>query len=166
MEELCEVKEGVSPCGARRVDPLSGAQRAPDGVRWVRIPSCRDERGQLTAIEGGSEACPFEVQRVFYVHNVEPLSDRGGHAHRFTDQVLVAVHGAVELDLSDGQGTCSFKLAEPSVGLFVPRMTFIRMYNFTPAAVLLVLANTHYEREHSLRSWHEYQAALETVNSK
>jgi hypothetical protein len=138
----------------------AGLGRALEGVRFVRLPSCVDERGQLTAIEGCSDACPFEVQRIFYVHNVEPCSDRGGHAHRFTEQVLVAVHGALNLDLSDLEETRTFQLADPTVGLFIPRMTFIRMYDFTPGAVLLVLANTRYERAHSLRSWEEYRTAV------
>ncbi|MGH3929946.1 MAG: WxcM-like domain-containing protein, partial [Pseudonocardiaceae bacterium] len=57
-------------------------------IHWIDLPSHRDERGRLTAIEAGTDI-PIVVERVFYVH--ETTQDRGGHAHRDTDQVLIAI---------------------------------------------------------------------------
>jgi oxidase EvaA len=130
-----------------------------DTVHWVEFQDNPDERGRLTAIEADRHV-PFPIARVFLVHRVAPGTDRGGHAHRDTDQVLSCAHGRVKVDVSDGHGTITFVLDDPARGLFVPRMLWIRLYDFQQQAVLLVYANTHYDRSRSIRTWDEYLAAV------
>lgn len=94
---------------------------------------------------------PFDTARVFYVHHVAPGVDRGGHAHRDSDQVLSYVAGRMKVDVSDGAGTKTFVLDDAATGLFVPRMVWIRPYDFDERAVLAVYANTPYDRSRSSR---------------
>jgi hypothetical protein len=124
-------------------------------IRWVRLHSVQDDRGCLTAIEGG-RGIPFSIQRVFYMHDVAPGANRGGHAHRDTDQLAIATHGALCLTLSDGETSASVVLRDPAWGLFLPRMTWTRLYNFTDSGVCLVLASTHYDMSRSIRNWPSY----------
>jgi dTDP-4-dehydrorhamnose 3,5-epimerase-like enzyme len=124
-------------------------------VRWIDFQDVMDERGRLTAIEGFNHI-PFEIARIFYVHHVQPGSERGGHAHRETDQVIVGVHGTLYLEVSDGTTTKQFILDDPRRGVLIPRMVWVRMYNFSPGAVCLVLASTKYNRSKSIRTWNEY----------
>ncbi|MDH7570452.1 MAG: FdtA/QdtA family cupin domain-containing protein, partial [Armatimonadota bacterium] len=112
-------------------------------VRWLSLTDVADERGRLTAVEGERDV-PFPIARVFYVHHVTPGIDRGGHAHCDTDQVAVAAYGSLKVDVSDGVDTVSYTLTDPGRGLFLPRMLWVRLYGFTPGAVLLVFASTHY----------------------
>ncbi len=126
-------------------------------VRWIEFPSNRDNRGILTSIESAIDI-PFDIKRVFYMHHI--VSDRGGHAHRDTDQVIIAIAGKFVLELSDGMAQLTFELNDPTRGLYIPRMIFIRMYNFTPDAVCCVLASTHYDITKSLRTWDEYIRAV------
>ncbi len=130
-----------------------------DTVRWIEFQDNPDERGRLTAVEADRHV-PFPIARVFLVHQVAPGTDRGGHAHRDTDQVLACTHGRLKVDVSDGRGTLTFVLDDPARGLFVPRMLWIRLYDFEQEAVLLVYANTHYDRSQSIRTWDEYLAAV------
>jgi dTDP-4-dehydrorhamnose 3,5-epimerase-like enzyme len=127
-------------------------------IQWLAFQSVVDERGRLTVIEGNNHV-PFQIARVFYVHEVAAGTDRGGHAHRDTDQVLTCIHGCMKVDAADGHRVSTFVLDDAKRGLYVPRMLFVRLYDFTPGAVLLVLANTVYDRSRSLRSWHEYLTA-------
>ena len=127
------------------------------GVRWLELPSATDARGVLTAIEGGKDI-PFEVRRVFYMHHV--VTDRGGHAHRDTDQVAIAAAGTHRIDVSDGERSATFEMTAPTRGLFIPRMTFTRLDDFSAGAVCLVLANTHYDTARSIRTWEDYLRAL------
>jgi len=92
------------------------------------------------------------------MHHV--LADRGGHAHTETDQVIVAVSGCFKVDVSDGAMSVSFLLDDPTVGLYVPRMLFQSLYQFSADAVCLVLASTHYDMSKSIRSWDAYRAAI------
>ena len=102
---------------------------------------------------------PFEVKRIFYMHHI--CSDRGGHAHRETDQVVIAAAGSLEMDLSDGAHTATYVLDNPSRGVFTPRMVFVTLHNFSPGAVCLVLASTRYDMSKSIRSWKDYLRELE-----
>lgn len=122
-------------------------------VKWIDFPSNKDSRGILTAIENNIDI-PFPIERIFYVHHI--ISERGGHAHMETDQVIIAISGSFKVDLSDGIATNTYDMCNPAKGLYVPRMIFIRMYDFSDGAVCQVLANTHYDISKSIRTWEDY----------
>lgn len=125
-----------------------------DQVKWIDFQDVPDDRGRLTAIE--AEHIPFPIKRIFYVHQVVAGVDRGGHAHRDTDQVVAGIHGNLKMDVSDGITTKTFDLNHPGKGVFVPRMFWIRLYDFSSGAVCLVLASTKYDRSKSIRTWDDY----------
>lgn len=126
-------------------------------VRWLGLGTHADSRGSLTAVEGCTDI-PFEIKRVFYMHDVVPGAARGGHAHRETDQFAVAVSGSVRIVVSDGKDAREVILDTPSAGVLLPRMTWTCLTDFSPGAVCVVLASTHYDRSKSIRTWGEYLA--------
>jgi hypothetical protein len=128
-----------------------------NAVRWIALPSNVDARGVLTSVEGGQDI-PFEIKRVFYMHHI--TIDRGGHAHTDTEQVVTAAAGSFRMDLSDGTTTQTYVLDDPTRGVYTPPMVFIRLYDFSPGTVCLVLASTHYDITKSIRSWEEYLEAV------
>jgi len=130
-----------------------------DEVRWLALPSHADARGVLTSVESGIDT-PFEIKRVFYMHHI--VTSRGGHAHRDTDQIVVAVAGNFKIDVLDGIGASTYHLHDATNGLYIPRMVFTRLYDFSPGAVCLVFANTHYDMTNSIRSWEDYLAEIGT----
>lgn len=129
-----------------------------DSVRWIDLPHQTDARGVLTAIEAVKDV-PFEIRRLFYMYGTPEGIERGGHAHRDTQQVVIAIAGRFTLELSDGQDSRSFALDSPTRGLYMPPMIFVRLFDFSPGAVCLVAADTHYERSKSIRTWEEFAAA-------
>lgn len=129
-------------------------------VRWVRLPSNTDPRGILTSIESGKDI-PVAIKRIFYMHHI--TSPRGGHAHIDTDQVVIACSGSFKLELTDGMELNTYEMNDATQGLFIPRMLFIRMYDFSDNAVCLVLANTHYDISKSIRSMEDY---MKFINDK
>lgn len=128
-------------------------------IRWIDFMDNIDERGRLTAVEG-EMTVPFPIHRVFYVHQVRPGEDRGGHAHRDTDQVLTALGGGLEVVVSDGREHCRLRLDHPGRGIYLPRMIWVRMYDFSPGCSCVVFASTHYDRSMSIRTWPAYQEEL------
>ena len=126
-----------------------------DQIVWVNFQDVIDDRGRLTAIEENVHI-PFSIARVFYVHQVVPRVDRGGHAHRDTDQIVVGIHGFLKVDVADGTTVKTYVLDNPGKGLFVPRMVWIRLYEFSADGVCLVLADTIYDSSKSIRTWKEY----------
>jgi hypothetical protein len=124
-------------------------------VRTIRLPTSNDPRGALTAIEGGSDI-PFEIKRLFYIWGVQAPFERGKHAHRTTQQVLVCVSGHLDIDLADPTSVKTFHLEDPTEGLYVPPMLWTYLYNFTPETVCLAAASTHYDHSEVIRSWEEF----------
>ena len=133
--------------------------KAPlDAIRWIELPAVTDARGTLTAIEATIDI-PFEIRRIFYMHHVS--ADRGGHAHRDTDQVVIGISGSHVIEVKDAERSLRFVLDDPNRGLYLPRMTFTSLVEFSAGAVALVLASTHYDRSRSLRTFADYVAALQ-----
>jgi len=133
-----------------------------DGIRWIDLPSVADDRGTLTAVESMVNI-PFEIRRIFYMHHI--TGDRGGHAHRDTDQVVIGISGSHVIEVKDAERHLRFVLDDPDKGLYLPRMTFTSLLEFSPGAVSLVLASTHYDRTRSIRTFDEYLSLLRTTQA-
>ena len=127
----------------------------------IKLKTIADSRGSLTAIEEGMDI-PFEIKRVFYMHHV--FSDRGGHAHIDTDQVLIPIHGSLKVKLFNGKETEEYIMDDCTKGLYIPRLYFTDMYEFSSETVCLVLSSTHYDMGKSLRSMDSYMSYLKEHN--
>jgi hypothetical protein len=62
-----------------------------------------DWNGVLTIFEGNaSHAVPFPIARVFTITGVSAGGTRGNHLHRHCSQLLVCLHGSIDVSLNDG----------------------------------------------------------------
>jgi len=129
-------------------------------IRWKSLASVHDNRGILTSVESDIDI-PFEIKRIFYMHHV--ISERGGHAHTDTDQLVIAISGSFIIKLFDGVKRVEFKMDDPVKGLYIPRMIFIELFDFSEDAVCLVLASTNYDMKKSIRNLDDY---MKSVNLK
>lgn len=111
--------------------------------------------GSLTPIEAPGEI-PFEVKRLYYIYNVKDDSIRGKHSHKKLHQVLICVHGSVDIRLENFFGEETYTLNDPSIGLYVGPDNWREMSNFTNDAVLLVLASEHYDEEDYIRDYDKF----------
>lgn len=114
-----------------------------------------DERGKLVVIEGG-RAIPFEIQRVFYIYDSDDTVIRGQHANRISEFVLVNVAGRSKVRITDGTEEIVVELDRPMTGVYIPRMIWKDMYDFSKDSVLLILASTHYDETEYIRNYEEY----------
>ena len=143
--------------------PLPSGERDHDAgglleaARWIDFPRRCDERGRLTF--AGEEEIPFPIARIYYLRDVPPGMARGGHAHRVTEQVLIALAGSFTTELTDGAATRTFRLRSPDRGLYVPPMLWDGLRDFAAGTVVLVLASTQYSESDYIRSWDEFRRA-------
>ena len=114
-----------------------------------------DERGKLAVIEGGS-AIPFDIQRVFYIYESDSTIVRGQHANRESEFVLINVAGRSKVRITDGREEFIVELNKPMMGVYIPKMVWKDMYDFSSDSVLLVLASTHYDGKEYIRDYEEY----------
>ena len=119
-------------------------------MKLIDLKNNNDSRGSLTAIEAVMDI-PFEIKRCYLLHHL--VSARGGHAHRDTQQLVIAASGSIGISLSDGIISKSFILDTPMRGLLINPMTWIEIPEFSLGAVVVVLASTHYRHDRTLRNW-------------
>lgn len=114
-----------------------------------------DERGKLVVIEGG-ENIPFDIKRVFYIYGSDSTVVRGQHANRESEFVLINVAGQSKVRITDGNEEIIVELNKPMMGVYIPKMIWKDMYDFSEDSVLLVLASTHYDGSEYIRDYDEY----------
>jgi dTDP-4-dehydrorhamnose 3,5-epimerase-like enzyme len=117
--------------------------------------------GKLTFLEGGTHKdVPFDIRRIYYIYDVPPGERRGFHAHKKLEQYLICIHGSCMILLDDGTEQKNVLLDDPSVGLYVGPNTWREMYDFSPGAVLLVLASEYYDESDYIRDYEQFKAYL------
>ena len=109
-----------------------------------------DERGKLVVIEG-NQAIPFDIKRVFYIYDSDSTVVRGQHANRESEFVLINVAGHSKVRITDGKEELIVKLDKPMMGVYLPKMIWKDMYEFSSDSVLLCLASTHYDGSEYIR---------------
>lgn len=120
-----------------------------------------DERGKLVVIEG-AQAIPFEIKRVFYIYDSDSTVIRGQHANRESEFVLINVAGKSKVRITDGRDDFIVELDKPMMGVYIPKMIWKDMYDFSKDSVLLVLASTHYDGNEYIRNYDDYLQIMKT----
>lgn len=128
------------------------------GVRLVTLPRIHDPRGNLTFVEGGQHI-PFDIQRVYYLYDVPSGETRGGHAHKDLQQLIVAASGSFDVVIDDGEQQQRHTLNRPNVGLYVPRLFWRELENFSSGSVCLVMASLRYDEADYYRDYQDFQQA-------
>lgn len=125
-------------------------------VKLIEFPHYGDERGHLVIIEG-EKNIPFAVKRVFYIYGSTRDVVRGKHANRKSEFILINVAGTSRVRVNDGKGNEKvFSLNDPDVGIYIPRMIWKDMYDFSSDSVLLCLSNEHYDAEEYIKDYDDY----------
>ena len=114
-----------------------------------------DERGKLVVIEG-AQAIPFDIKRVFYIYDSDSSVVRGQHANRDSEFVLINVAGKSKVRITDGTEEFVVELNKPMMGVYIPKMIWKDMFDFSSDSILLVLASTHYDGSEYIRDYQEY----------
>lgn len=129
-----------------------------EACRIIELPKIADPRGNLTFIEG-QRHIPFDIRRVYYLYDVPGGAERGGHAHKELEQLIVAMSGSFDVILDDGTGKKRFHLNRSYYGLYVRSMIWRELDNFSSGSVCMVLASNLYAESDYYRDYHEYIAA-------
>ena len=107
----------------------------------IDLKTFTDNRGNLTVIE---KVIPFEIKRIFYIYGVDD-SIRGGHRHHSTRQAAICIQGVCSIYVNNGITDKKFNLNAPNKCLLLEPCDWHTMSDFTPDAILMVLASTHFD---------------------
>ncbi len=114
-----------------------------------------DERGQLVALEENKEI-PFTVRRVYYMYDTKEGVRRGFHAHKSLEQILICIHGTCKILLDNGREREEVLLNKPYEGVYVANDMWREMFDFSPDAVLMVLASDYYKEKDYIRNYNDF----------
>lgn len=107
----------------------------------MSLKTFTDKRGNLTVIE---KTIPFDIKRIFYIYGVDK-SERGGHRHKKTIQAAICLKGSCRIFNDNSMMQEEFLLDSPDKCLLLMPEDWHKMYDFTPDAILMVLASEHFD---------------------
>lgn len=121
-------------------------------VRFIELNQVfTDGQGSIVFCEEGA-VVPFSPKRVYYLYDVPNQAERGGHAHKDLEQIIVAISGSFEVVVHDGRNEKVFLVNQPNKGLYFPPGLWRVLKGFSGGAICLVLASAEYDEMDYLRS--------------
>ena len=118
----------------------------------INLPVFPDKRGNLSYIEEDTHL-PFKIRRVYWIYDVPGGQHRGGHAFLFTEEFIIALSGSFDLILNDGNNETKFSLNRSYYGVYVPKMVWRTLENFSTNSLALIIASTDYNPDDYIRDF-------------
>lgn len=128
-------------------------------AKIMDLPQFLDPRGNLSVIEQYNDI-PFKIERVHWIYDTPGGGLRDGHAYKRNEELIVALSGSFDVSLYDGKHSERVTLNRAYNGLYVPRMTWRELDNFSTNAVALILSSTPYEEEDYIFTLKDFKQAL------
>lgn len=122
----------------------------------VTLPKIVDTRGNLSFIEE-LQHIPFKIKRVYWIYDVPGGETRGGHAYRTLNEFIVALSGSFDVVLNNSKKEMRFSLNRSYYGLFVPKMYWRKLENFSTNSLALILADEFYNKDDYIRNFEDFQ---------
>ena len=99
---------------------------------------------------------PFEIHRTYWIYDVPGGEVRGGHAYRENEELVIALSGSFDVVLHDGKQEQRFSLNRSYYGLYIPKMTWRMLENFSTNALALILSSTTYDSKDYIRDFDQF----------
>lgn len=127
----------------------------PDKIRLIDLPKIEDLRGNLSFIEE-ERHIPFKIRRVYWIYDVPGGEFRGSHAFKETCEFIVALSGSFDVVLHDGFTEQKFSLNRSYYGLYIPKIIWRKLENFSTNSLALILTSTDYLESDYIRDFDEF----------
>ncbi len=126
-----------------------------DTIRIINLPKIEDERGNLSFIEEDNHI-PFYIKRVYWIYDVPGGEFRGSHAFRESEEFIVALSGSFDIILHQGIEEKKYSLTRSYYGLYIPKLVFRRLENFSTNSLALILSSAVYNEKDYIRDFKDF----------
>lgn len=121
----------------------------------IQLPKFIDRRGNLSFLESENHI-PFKIRRSFWIYDVPGGESRGGHAYKENEEFIIALSGSFDVVLHDGEKEMRYHLNRSYYGLYIPKMMWRSMDNFSTNSLALVLSSTPYNENDYIRDFNQF----------
>lgn len=125
----------------------------------INLPKIIDDRGNLSFVEQKNHI-PFEIKRVYWIYDVPGGQTRGGHAYKTLNEFIIALSGSFDVILHNGKREQKFSLNRSYYGLYLPKMYWRHLENFSTNSLAIILADDIYNKENYIRNFEEFKGML------
>jgi dTDP-4-dehydrorhamnose 3,5-epimerase-like enzyme len=125
-------------------------------VTLIDFPKILDPRGNLSFLQN-QDQIPFEVKRVYWIYDVPGGEQRGGHAYKNLQEIIIALSGSFDVVLYDGEIERRYSLNRSYYGLYIPKMMWRHLENFSTNALAFIVADQPYDEQDYIRDINEFK---------
>ncbi|MEP2025462.1 MAG: FdtA/QdtA family cupin domain-containing protein [Reichenbachiella sp.] len=123
--------------------------------RLYNLPTI-DINSIMTIAERGD--LPFTVKRIYWITSNQKDEIRGEHAHKSCQQLLVCLHGELNIGLEDIDGNKStFQLRNPNEMILIPSQYWCKI-EYKKDAIVLVMASQEYDANDYIRNYDVFKS--------
>jgi len=130
-----------------------------DCIQLLNLPKILDDRGNLSFFENNNQI-PFEIKRVYWIYDVPGGEQRGGHAYKELQEVIIALSGSFDVVLNDGINEKRFTLNRSYYGLYIPKMIWRHLDNFSTNSLALIATDENYDPNQYIRDFEYFKSLL------
>lgn len=130
-----------------------------NNIELINLPKILDARGNLSFIQEGQHIS-FPMKRVYWIYDVPGGELRGSHAFKETDELIVALSGSFDVVLHNGKEELKYQLNRSYYALYLPRLTWRKLENFSTNSLAMVIASRRYDKADYIRDFDEFLNAL------
>lgn len=123
----------------------------------IELPKFLDERGNLSFAENNNQI-PFSIKRTYWLYDVPGGVNRGGHAEKSNEELIIAMSGSFDITVDDGKETHTFTLNRSYYGLYIPKGYWREIKNFSTNAIALEFGSIPYDEKDYIRDYDEFLA--------
>ncbi|KEY18772.1 sugar 3,4-ketoisomerase [Kaistella antarctica] len=125
-------------------------------AKIINLPKIIDPRGNLSFFEHPNQL-PFEIARTYWIYDVPGGERRGSHAFKEQQEFIIALSGSFDVVLHDGQNEQKFTLNRSYYGLYIPKMLWRTLENFSTNSLALIVSDKSYDGNDYIRDFEEFK---------
>ena len=122
----------------------------------IQLPKILDKRGNLSFFEYPNQL-PFEIARTYWIYDVPGGESRGSHAFKEQQEFIIALSGSVDIVLNDGEKEERFTLNRSYYGLYIPKMLWRTLENFSTNSLALIVSDKSFDEQDYIRNFEDFK---------